>query len=70
MNPSGTDSLRVREKIGWQAKALAPRGCKPLHVNVGQTLSSANPAIHPDFFTDSQGVDMDLRPTKADEDAP
>jgi hypothetical protein len=33
--------------IGWQAKAPAPQGCSVLHVNVGQTLSSANPAINP-----------------------
>ncbi len=36
---------RVYEKIGWQAEAPAPPKRNPLCASVGQTLSSANPAI-------------------------
>jgi hypothetical protein len=50
-SPLDTDSLRAREKIGSQAKALAPLNRKSLGINVGQTLSSANA----DFFTASHG---------------
>jgi hypothetical protein len=44
-----TATVRICEKKGYQAKAPAPPRCKPLHVHVGQTLSSANPAIIPIF---------------------
>src|ERR1035441_7783003 len=48
--PCSTVTLRAatvgsREEIGWQAKAPAPQERKPLCTNVGQTLSSVNPAI-------------------------
>ena len=42
-------SLRSREKIGWQAKAPAPRGCKSFGGKVGQTLSSVGPTIRASF---------------------
>jgi hypothetical protein len=42
---SGAARVRDCEEIGWQAKAPAPQKRKPLHTNVGQTLSSVNPAI-------------------------
>ena len=38
-------SLRRRGKIGWQAKTPAPPRRKRLRTNVGQTLSSVNPAV-------------------------
>src|ERR1700728_946566 len=42
-------SLRSCEGIGWQAKASAPQKRKPLRTNVGQTLSSVNPTVGPNF---------------------
>ena len=42
-------AVRVREKIGSQAKAPAQLIRKSLCVSVGQTLSSANPALLPIF---------------------
>ena len=39
--------MRIREKIGSQAKAPAPLIRKSLCVNVGQALSPANPALVP-----------------------
>src|ERR1035441_1691790 len=48
--PSRLDrSLRRCEKIGWQAKAPAPRACKSFGSKVGQTLSSVRPAARPVF---------------------
>src|ERR1017187_4255624 len=44
-----TAPLRRWEKIGWQAEAPAPRACKSFASKVGQTLSSASPAIRPIF---------------------
>src|ERR1017187_9629327 len=41
----GAASVRSCERVGWQAKAPAPQGRKPLRSNVGQTLSSVNPSI-------------------------
>src|SRR5208283_4190892 len=40
-------SLRSCEEIGWQAEAPAPPRCKSFECNVGQTLSSVNPAVRP-----------------------
>jgi hypothetical protein len=44
---SGTASVRSCEEIGWQAEAPAPPRCKSFECNVGQTLSSVNPAVRP-----------------------
>ena len=44
---SGTASVRSCEEIGWQAEAPAPPRCKSFECNVGQTLSSFNPAVRP-----------------------
>jgi hypothetical protein len=41
--------VRSGEKIGSQPKAPAPPNRKFLWVNVGQTLSSANPVLLPIF---------------------
>jgi hypothetical protein len=42
-------SLRICERIGWQAKAPAPRACRSFGSKVGQTLSSVRPTIRPIF---------------------
>src|ERR1035437_10315203 len=40
-----TQGVRSRKRIGWQAKAPAPQKRTVWRTNVGQTLSSVNPAI-------------------------
>jgi len=42
-----TATVRIREKIGSQAKAPVPLIRKSLCVNLGQALSPANPALVP-----------------------
>ena len=45
LTPLRFPKVRSCKKIGWQAEAPAPQKHKPLRANVGQTLSSVNPAI-------------------------
>src|SRR5450759_997229 len=56
--PITAPSVRSCKKIGWQADPEgtppAPQKRKPLRTNVGQTLSSVNPAISAISFTASQ----------------